>query len=139
MNARAELHILLGLTGARREADQLLDAFRTEVLREAADAIVAKNDRVLWATKPGKHWASDLVRRMADKDGAEQPEPIALPFTHTDGAGAHLTVDQIDIGDEHPAVSITATLMPEQVTVVVLADEVADVIAALTAASGGAS
>lgn len=42
---------------------------RAEVLREAADAIVAENDRALWATRPGKHWAADLLRGMARKGG----------------------------------------------------------------------
>jgi hypothetical protein len=49
----------------------LLDQYRAEVLRKAADAIVAENDRMLWATKPGKHWAADLLRRMAD-EGTEK-------------------------------------------------------------------
>ncbi|HEY9367883.1 hypothetical protein [Streptomyces sp.] len=45
-----------------------LEAGRVKVLREAADAIVADNDRKLWASKPGKHWAADLLRRMANED-----------------------------------------------------------------------
>lgn len=40
---------------------------RAEVLREAADMIVAKNDRILWATRPGKHWAADLLRHKANE------------------------------------------------------------------------
>lgn len=40
---------------------------RAEVLAEAADAIVAANDRALWATRPGKHWAADLLRHKAAK------------------------------------------------------------------------
>ncbi|MER7806112.1 hypothetical protein [Streptomyces sp900116325] len=47
------------------------DAYRAEVLAEAAEAIVAENDRILWATTPGKHWAADLLRRMAEP----APEP----------------------------------------------------------------
>lgn len=47
------------------------DAERNKVLTEAADAIVAKNDRILWATTPGKHWAADLVRSLiGEKDTA---------------------------------------------------------------------
>lgn len=42
-------------------------ADRAAVLREAADAIAADNDRRMWASKPGQHWAADLLRRMADE------------------------------------------------------------------------
>ena len=48
---------------------------RAEALREAADAIVAEYDRQLWATKPGKHWAADMVRSMADAAGQSGPAP----------------------------------------------------------------
>ncbi|MDQ0943317.1 hypothetical protein [Streptomyces sp. V1I1] len=64
-------------------ADAVLAAarplLRAEVLREGADAVVAENDRMLWATKPGKHWAADRLRRMADE--AEQGQPAPQPAT----------------------------------------------------------
>ena len=64
MSARDELDLLL--TGTHPVTrGQAIDAFRTEVLAEAADAVVAENDRMLWATKPGSHWAADLLRAMA--------------------------------------------------------------------------
>ncbi|MFD7661310.1 hypothetical protein [Streptomyces sp. NPDC059788] len=44
-------------------------AVRAETLGEAADAIVVENDRMLWATQPGTHWAADLLRRMAAEAG----------------------------------------------------------------------
>jgi hypothetical protein len=50
----------------RRKVGGWLVPTRAEVLREAADAIVAENDRAMWASQPGKHWAADLLRRMAD-------------------------------------------------------------------------
>ena len=50
-----------------------LEAGRVKVLRDAADAIVADNDRKLWASKPGKHWAADLLRRMANEDPHDGP------------------------------------------------------------------
>jgi hypothetical protein len=34
---------------------------RDQILTEAAELIIADNDRQLWATKPGKHWAADLL------------------------------------------------------------------------------
>jgi hypothetical protein len=67
--------------GGQRPQDAIRDAVlavlpapadRAAVLREAADGIVAENDRQMWATKPGKHWAAGLLRRMADE--AQQPE-----------------------------------------------------------------
>jgi hypothetical protein len=57
----------------RLRADR--DAFRAEVLNEAADAVVVENDRMLWATKPGKHWAADLLRRMATSPAPAPPVP----------------------------------------------------------------
>jgi len=50
-------------------------AFRAEVLNEAADTVVAENDRMLWATKPGKHWAADLLRAMATPAAPAAPVP----------------------------------------------------------------
>ena len=50
-----------------------LEAGRATVLREAANAIVADNDRRLWASKPGTHWAADLLRRMAVEDQYVSP------------------------------------------------------------------
>lgn len=73
MNARDRLKIMVRTTRGSMtvwsppEVLSALDAYRAEVLREAADAIVAENDRVFWATTPGTHWAADLLRRMADK------------------------------------------------------------------------
>lgn len=55
------------------------NAIRAEVLREGADAVVAEYDRQLWATKPGKHWAADRLRSMADE--AEQGQPAPPPTT----------------------------------------------------------
>lgn len=64
---------------------------RAAVLREAADAIVADNDRQLWATKPGKHWAADLLRRMADGKPPRQPEdPHDGPLHHDYALGRDL-------------------------------------------------
>lgn len=48
---------------------------RAETLNKAADAVVAENDRMLWATKPGKHWAADLLRRMATAPASSVPVP----------------------------------------------------------------
>ncbi|MET7560602.1 hypothetical protein ABZS95_10395 [Streptomyces sp. NPDC005479] len=61
-------------------AAQLLSAYRAEVLAETAAAIVAENDRVFWATRPGHHWAAELLLRMA-KDltsGESTPQPAAI-------------------------------------------------------------
>jgi hypothetical protein len=52
---------------------------RAAALREGAAAIVAENDRMLWATKPGKHWAADLLTRMAETSDAVA-EQGALPM-----------------------------------------------------------
>jgi hypothetical protein len=52
--------------------------FRAAVLREGAAAIVAENDRAMWATKPGKHWAADLLNTMAATSDAVV-EQGALP------------------------------------------------------------
>ena len=49
-------------------------ALRAEVLNEAADAVVAENDRMLWATKPGSHWAADLLRRLAAPPAPPVPD-----------------------------------------------------------------
>lgn len=53
------------------------DAHRAEVLNEGADEIVAANDRLLWATQPGMHWAADLLREMATAH--TQPEEATAP------------------------------------------------------------
>jgi hypothetical protein len=58
---------------------------RAAVLREGAEAIVAENDRMLWATTPGKHWAADLLTGMAETSDAVR-EQGALPVP----AGAEL-------------------------------------------------
>ena len=55
------------------------EEIRAEAFREAAAAIVAENDRMLWATKPGRHWAADLVIRMAET-AAGVAELGALPM-----------------------------------------------------------
>ena len=60
------------LPGALRRLERA-EADRATVLNEAADAIVADNDRQMWASKPGKHWAADLLRRMAAE---AQPTPV---------------------------------------------------------------
>ena len=52
---------------------------RAEAFREGAAAIVAENDRMLWASKPGKHWAADLLTRMAETSDAVR-ELGALPM-----------------------------------------------------------
>ncbi|MFB7007856.1 MULTISPECIES: hypothetical protein [unclassified Streptomyces] len=74
MNARDELYAVLRAAGEdRAEAERLIAARDAEVLREAAAVIVTENDRVLWATTPGKHWAADLLCRVADETvGAAQ-------------------------------------------------------------------
>lgn len=61
---------------------------RAAALREGAAAIVSENDRMLWATKPGKHWAADLLIGMAETSDAVAelgalpvpagPEPLPL-------------------------------------------------------------
>jgi len=43
------------------DRDRLIAEYRNQVLTEAAELIVADNDRQLWATKPGKHWAAALL------------------------------------------------------------------------------
>ena len=53
--------------------------FRAALLREAAAAIVAENDRMLWASTPGKHWAADLLNGMAATSDAVV-EQGALPM-----------------------------------------------------------
>ncbi|MFJ1697630.1 hypothetical protein ACIOHC_21360 [Streptomyces sp. NPDC088252] len=53
--------------GCTRDDHDHVAMHRAEVLAEAADAIVAENDRVFWATTPGTHWAADLLRRMANE------------------------------------------------------------------------
>ena len=58
-------------------------ALRAEVLNEAADAVVAENDRMLWATKPGSHWAADLLRRLA----APPAPPVPDSTTGDEGSG----------------------------------------------------
>lgn len=87
------------LDSAVREAAELrarvaeLEAFpdRAAVLREAADAIVADNDRQMWATKPGKHWAADLLRRMADgKPQRQQEDPHDSVLHHDYALGRDL-------------------------------------------------
>jgi hypothetical protein len=73
------------------ELEAAAKASRTDVLREAADAIVADNDRQLWATKPGKHWAADLLRRMADgKPLRQQEDPHDSDLHHTYALGRDL-------------------------------------------------
>lgn len=57
------MDVLDGVTPAQTD--------RAAILREAADAIVADNDRQMWASKPGQHWAADLLYRLADE--AQQP------------------------------------------------------------------
>jgi len=54
------------------------EEIRAEAFREAAAAIVAENDRMLWASRPGRHWAADLVLRMAET-AAGVAELGALP------------------------------------------------------------
>jgi len=66
--------------------------FRAALLREAAAAIVAENDRVMWATKPGKHWAADLLNGMAATSDAVA-EQGALPMP----AGAELQVQSLPL------------------------------------------
>ncbi|MFD5058217.1 hypothetical protein [Streptomyces sp. NPDC058394] len=56
--------------GCTRDDHDHIAMHRAEVLREAADAIVAENDRALWASRPGRHWTADLLLRMADEGGA---------------------------------------------------------------------
>lgn len=61
---------------------------RASAFRDGAAAVVAENDRMLWATKPGRHWAADLLIRMAETSDAVHamgalpmpvvPEPEAL-------------------------------------------------------------
>lgn len=51
-------------------ASRALRIHSAEALRNAAEVIVAENDRKLWATKPGEHWAADVLRRMADAAAA---------------------------------------------------------------------
>ncbi|WP_406730955.1 hypothetical protein [Streptomyces sp. NBC_01794] len=79
-------------TGVMHEAhaDRAMAEVRAEVLNEAADAIVAENDRKLWASKPGKHWAADLLRHLAAVPVADETagdktgeEPIALRWDRT--------------------------------------------------------
>jgi hypothetical protein len=56
------------------------EEIRAEAFREAAAAIVAENDRMLWATKPGKHWAADLASRMAaTADAVAQQGALLVP------------------------------------------------------------
>ncbi|MFE6408208.1 hypothetical protein ACFVOR_14880 [Streptomyces sp. NPDC057837] len=77
---------------------------RAAVLREGAAAIVAENDRMLWATKPGKHWAADVLTRMAETSDAVRGQG-ALPMPVGTAA---LTAEQRAaiadlIGDATPA------------------------------------
>jgi hypothetical protein len=75
---------------------------RAAVLREGAAAIVAENDRMLWASKPGKHWAADLLVRMAETSDAVAavgalpmpvgPEPRTLDVVEEELTGANLAL-----------------------------------------------
>ncbi|MFJ1695741.1 hypothetical protein ACIOHC_11405 [Streptomyces sp. NPDC088252] len=69
MNAADHLREAIDF-GCTRDDHDHVAMHRAEVLAEAADAIVAENDRVFWATTPGKHWAADLLRRMADESSS---------------------------------------------------------------------
>lgn len=64
-------------TQTDERTDRLYAAIRAEILNEAADAIVSENDRKLWASKPGKHWAADLLRAMASPGAASVPVKTA--------------------------------------------------------------
>lgn len=66
--------------------------FRAALLREAAAAIVAENDQMLWATKPGKHWAADLLNKMAATSDAVV-EQGALPVP----VGAEVEVQSLPL------------------------------------------
>jgi hypothetical protein len=69
MSARERLiAALAGSPEVRRgEAERLVADLIVETIRDNADDIIVDNDRMLWASKPGKHWAADLLRRKADR------------------------------------------------------------------------
>jgi hypothetical protein len=75
--------------------------FRAALLREAASAIVAENDRVMWATKPGKHWAADLLNGMAaTSDAVVEQGALPMPV-----GSEPRTLDQVE--DELTGVNLS--------------------------------
>ncbi|RUP66747.1 hypothetical protein SSPNP10_15910 [Streptomyces sp. NP10] len=70
------------LTGGEPEARRLLDELRTKWAAEDADAIVAENDRRLWASTPGQHWAADLIRRRSDPTKATRMQDANEALTN---------------------------------------------------------
>lgn len=71
MSARDWLYArLTGALITPERASAELDAYRAEVLREAAQALRAEHKRIFWATKPETCAEAEFLDRMADQPPA---------------------------------------------------------------------